>query len=167
MEERWRPEIRHEEGKGQVVDFGPGFVIEAEGKFPVANKALPYDLEITYGFDGERFQVTAATFLQRPKGAPVRSDLVRKVPLERVLREHLGPRHLPRTGRRLIVRQAKLLAVYRTAWACHVPPTQAVAGHFGITTAAAEQRVFAARAAGLLPATEMGKARGSWQASTE
>jgi hypothetical protein len=159
MEKRWKPRLRRDGDGERVVDFGSDITVKAEGEFLARNKELPYDLRIEFGFDGERFQIVAATFLQRRGGSPVKSELVRKVALDRILREHLG-RALPRPGRRLIVTPQRLVAVYRAAWACHVPPTQAVADAFGVTTGAAEQRVIAARQAGLLPPTEQGKAKG-------
>jgi hypothetical protein len=154
VEERWQPQVRDGE-----VDFGSNMVIKAAGEFTVRKRDLPYDLTIRYGFDGERFEITAATYSQRPGGDPVKSELVRKVPLDRLLRDHLSV-HLPRKRGRILVRPERLVAVYRAAYACHVPPTQAVADAFGISTGAAEQRVFAARNAGQLPPTEQGRAKG-------
>jgi hypothetical protein len=154
VEERWLPQVHDGE-----VDFGSNIVIPAEGEFTVRKRNLPYDLSIRYGFGGERFEITAATFAQRRGGEPVKSELVRKVPLDRLLRDHLY-RHLPPKRGRILVRPDRLVAVYRAAYACHVPPTQAVADAFGITTGAAEQRVFAARNAGHLPKTDQGKAKG-------
>jgi hypothetical protein len=159
MEEHWEPQVRLDDDGEQVVDFGTGIVVKAEGEFTVRNKDLPYDLRIEYGFDRERFQISAATFIARRRGDPVKSELVRKVALDRVLREHLR-RSLPRPSSRVLVRPGRLVAVYRAAWACHVPPTQAVAEAFGISVKAAEQRVIAARADGRLPETQQGKAKG-------
>jgi hypothetical protein len=154
VEQPWVPQVRDGE-----VDFGTGIKIKAEGEFDVRKRDLPYDLSIRYAWDGERFQITSATYVQRRGGEPVKSELVRKVPLERLLRDHLS-RHLPRRQGRILMRPLGLVSVYRAAWACHVPPTQAVANAFGLTTGAAEQRVIAARKEGLLPQTEQGKARG-------
>jgi hypothetical protein len=142
------------------VDFGSNITIEAEGEFSVRNKDLPYDLDIAYTFDAEggRFEMTAVTFIQRKKGSPLKSELVRKIALDRLLAQHLG-RKLPRSSRRLMVRPPKLLSVYRAAYACHVGPTAAVAHAFGIPTGSAEQRVFKARTAGLLPQTIQGRAQ--------
>lgn len=88
--------------------------------------------------------MTAATYRQRLGGDPVKSELVRKVPLDRLLRDHLAKK-LPhvRRGRRLI-RPGYLEAIYRAARACHVPPTTAVANALGIAVPAAEQRVYGA-----------------------
>jgi hypothetical protein len=158
VEQSWKPQLLDGDD-GPVVGFGSGITVRAEGEFTVRDRTLPYDLTIRYGFDGQRFQVSAATYEQRKGRDPVKSELARKVPLDRLLRDHLA-RELPRTRSRLIVTPQRLVAVYRAAWACHVPPTQAVADAFGITTGAAEQRVFAARTKGLLPPTNQGKARG-------
>jgi hypothetical protein len=154
VEERWQPQVRDGE-----VDFGSNIVIKAEGDFTVRRRDLPYDVTIQYGFDGERFEITAATYAQRRGGEPVKSELVRKVPLDRLLRDHLSRQLRSKRGR-IQVMPERLLAVYRAAYACHVPPTAAVADAFGITTGAAEQRVFAARNAGHLPKTDQGKAKG-------
>jgi hypothetical protein len=66
---------------------------------------------------------------------------VTKVSPERLLRGHTD----------------RLVAVYRAAWACHLPPTKAVATAFNLTTGAAEQRGVSARWEGLLPSTDAGR----------
>jgi hypothetical protein len=157
--ERWQPE-RREGDDGPEVDFGWNIVVPDQRGYLVKDDALPYFVNLHYAFDGDRFEVTSAAYEQRPGGSAVKREVVAKVSLERLLRDHLGQYLPPKRHRRVLITSDRLVAVYRGAWACHVPPTKAVATAFNITTGAAEQRVFAARSDGLLPPTESGRARG-------
>jgi hypothetical protein len=160
VEEQWHPQRRDGEDGLPVVDFGWDIVVPDERDFPVKDGALPYFVNLHYAFDGDRFEVTSATYEQRPGGSAVRREVVAKVSPERLLRDHLGQYLPPKRRRKVLVTSSRLVAVYRAAWACHVPPTKAVATVFNLTSGAAEQRVFTVRAEGLLPATDSGKARG-------
>jgi hypothetical protein len=156
MEDRWQPELR-ETPEGLVVDFSRGMVIPAKGSFEMSSKnTWPYDMTGSYEYIDGRFEVISLTYQRRSGGKVVNSVDVRKVPVDRVLRDHLAS-YLPRRRWRL-VRTEAVAAVYNLAYACHAPPTQAVATAFGITQGAAEQRVIQAREQGLLGSTEQGKA---------
>jgi hypothetical protein len=159
VEEQWQPERRDGED-GPEVDFGWDIVVPDEREFLVKDETLPYVVNLHYAFDGDRFEVTSAAYEKRPGGGAVRRELVGKVSLERLLRDHLGQYLPPKRRRKVLVTSNRLVAVYRAAWACHVPPTKAVAAAFNLTAGAAEQRVFTVRAEGLLPPTDSGRARG-------
>jgi hypothetical protein len=159
VEEHWQPERRDGED-GPEVYFGWDIVVPDQREFTVKDEALAYTVTTRYAFDGDRFEVTTATYEQRPGDIAVRREVVAKISLERLLRDHLGPYLNTRRRGRVLVTPDRVVAVYQAAWACHVPPTKAVATAFKISTGAAEQRVFAARSEGLLPPTESGRARG-------
>jgi hypothetical protein len=155
MEERWQPEVR-KTPEGLVVDFSRGIVIPAEGNFEVSGKTLPYDVSGSYEYIEGRFELISLTYQSRADGDVVTSVGVRKMPVDRVLRDHLAS-YLPRKRWRL-PRPVDVAAIYNLAYACHAAPTKAVATAFGITQGAAEQRVIQAREQGLLGPTEKGKA---------
>jgi hypothetical protein len=69
-------------------------------------------------------------------------------------------RRLRSAGTRRHAEVAEVAEVYRQAWEVNgLPPTRAVAAHFGISQSAAAKRVSRARQAGYLPLTTRGKPR--------
>jgi hypothetical protein len=143
-----------------MVDFGRGIVMKAEDRFEVTEvggKALPYSVVGSYRYIDGRFELVELCYKSR-SGEPITGVNVRKIPVDRILRDHLASR-LPRTrGRRRLVRRGEVAAVYKVAYACHAAPTQAVADAVGITHGAAEQLVIRARQQGELAPTRQGKA---------
>jgi hypothetical protein len=72
-------------------------------------------------------------------------------------------RRLKSAGTRRHAEVAEVAEVYRQAWeVTGLPPTRAVATHFGISQSAAAKRVSRARQAGYLPLTTRGKPR-AWR----
>jgi hypothetical protein len=142
-----------------VVDFGSGVVIPAGGSFELSDDALPYDVAGSYSYIDGRFELVAVTYQSRSGGYVVTGENVRKIPVDRILRDHLSS-YLPRRKKtRRMVRPIAVASTYSLAYACHLSPTQAVADAFGITHGAAEQRVIQARELGYLAPTRKGKAK--------
>jgi hypothetical protein len=162
MEERWQPQLR-ETPEGPVVDFGGGIVIPVSGSFEWSDKTLPYDVAGSYEYIEGRFELVELCYRSRAGGEVITGASVRKVPVDRVLRDHFASRP-PRGKRRRLYRSvedrlAEVARIYNLAYACHQPPTQAVATAFGKTQGAAEQLVIKAREQSLLGPTEQGKAK--------
>jgi hypothetical protein len=163
VEQRWQPERRAAKD-GDAVDFGNGVVLPALIERTVSDKTLPYDVLLTLTFQEERYEVAALRFGQKPGGEPVSGQRLRQVAVDRLVRQVMSeflPRRKPRTpGVRKLIRQAEVVSIYRLAFALHLPPTKTVSDRIGISQGSAEQAVIAARAAGRLPATEQGRAKG-------
>jgi hypothetical protein len=144
-----------------MVDFGRGIVMKAEDSFKVTEvggKALPYAAVGSYRYIDGRFELVELCYQSR-SDEPITGTNVRRIPVDRILREHL--RSLWPKGirdRRKLIRLSDVAAIYNRAFACHLAPTQAVADALGITHGAAEQRVIRARERGLLAPTRQGKA---------
>jgi hypothetical protein len=148
-----------------VIDFGSGVVVPAQIERIVSDRSLPYNVALTMAFDGERYEVAGLAFKQRRGGEPVNGKRLREIAVDRLVRQIMSewlPRRKPRLkpGQHRIIRQAEVVAIYRLAYALHLPPTATVADRLGISQGAAEQRVIEARNANRLPATEQGRAKG-------
>jgi hypothetical protein len=162
MQQVWEPE-RRQTDDGEVIDFGDGVVVPVVIERVVADKSLPYDLALTLTFQDGRYELAGVAFRQRPGGEPVSGQYLRRVAVDRLVRQVMSewlPRRRPRpkSGRRL-VRPGEVASIYRLAYALHLPPTATVADRLGISQGAAEQAVIVARAAGRLPETQQGKAK--------
>jgi hypothetical protein len=135
----------------------------AQGEFKVrAGPADMYDVTIRYRWhEGLCRMVATEVSVQGLADSAVTGDILRRIPVERLLRAHL-----PRT-----VRSAGLhgrdeedaglpwvAAVYRVAFVTLDPPVKAVAEQLGVSASVAANRVMAARRAGYLPPTKPGKA---------
>ncbi len=163
MQQRLQPERRITD-EGEVIDFGNGVVVPAVIEETVPDKTLPYEVALTMSFQGDRYEVAALKFLQRPGREPVNGKRLREIAVDRLVRgvmsEFLPRRKARSKSGRVVIRQVEVVSIYKLAYALHLPPTATVADRLGISQGSAEQRVVEARAAGRLPATEQGRARG-------
>jgi hypothetical protein len=159
-----RLQRRQQTHEGEVIDFGNGVVVPALIERTVSDRALPYDAALTLTYQGERYELAGLRFVQRSGGEPVSGQRLRQIPVDRLVRRVMGeflPRRKARKpGVRPIIRPTEVVSIYKLAYALHLPPTKSVSDRMGISQGSAEQAVIAARAAGRLPATEQGKARG-------
>lgn len=97
-------------------------------------------------------------------GVPVTFGLVRDTKFTELIRRDraaIVDEHAPPPAPTLMRRSARArleetARIYREAYAAGLPPTQAVADHFGITRGGASSLVARAREAGLLPPTSPG-----------
>jgi hypothetical protein len=144
---------------GEVIDFGGRIVVPAEVRRTVCDKALPYDLEVTAAFNGDRYEIAAIQFRQRPGGEPVRGLLLRKVPVDKILQQVMSEFLPPRPRGRHLVRPGEVAAVYKLAYALGLPPAKTVRERLRLKTSTADYNIARARDDGELPPTEPGKAR--------
>jgi hypothetical protein len=143
-----------------VIDLGDGFTIPASGEFTVRPRQdFPFAVTIRYLWSEDRFNVTEVTVKARD-GSTVTGEVLRKVPVERMLREHLSairkPRRRPSTA--ILDELLQVATIYGQAYVAHQPPVQAVAKQLNIPESTAAKKVMAARRAGLLRPTTPGKA---------
>jgi hypothetical protein len=149
-----------------VVDLGGGFTLPALGAFTVEGDAsFMYDVTIRYRWWEGRFDAVAVHVDGR-EDYTVTGEVLRRVPVERLLRGHLaGSVRIPE---RLELRSkdaagelaelAHVAAIYRVAYLVHEPPARAVAEQLGISISTAGKKVMAARQAGFLAPATQGKA---------
>jgi hypothetical protein len=167
VKQRWQTQpvwSTNDQGE-DFIDFGNGIEVPAVLERTVSQRDLPYSVVLTMEFQDDRYEVAALKFIQRTSGDPVLGARLREVPIDTLIRQVMSeflPRRKPRRkpGERRIIRQADVVFIYQLAYALHLPPTKTVADHLDISQKSAEQAVIAARAAGRLPATEQGRAKG-------
>jgi hypothetical protein len=149
-----------ETSSGLHIDLGGGLTLPAGGIFSVpASADFPYDVTIRYRWWEGRFEAVAV-HLDAREDNTVTGEVLRRVPVARLLREHLAatvriPKGFAKDADDELVRVA---AVYRIAYMAHEAPVQAVAEHLGISTSTAGKKVMAAREKAYLPKTTRGKA---------
>jgi hypothetical protein len=157
--------LSRQRGGKRTVDFGAQIRIPVTDRFEVKDSTLPYDVIIAYRYSDPRFEVTEVTCRQRHIGdVPVTSEGMRTVPVDRLLRDYLAERvgpwpiHSAKDGK-VRFHLSEVAAIYRFAYAIHMPPVAAVAQALGISTKSAGQYVIKARQQRLLPQTSQGKAQ--------
>jgi hypothetical protein len=150
------PELVERRGRW-VLDFGGGVRLPATGTFTIT---VDDHWDVTVGFRWfEGIWDAVEVTVDGREDFTVTGEVLRRVPVERLLREHLVS--LMAKVPRLEGADADLAtvaAVYRLAYMAHEPPVQAVATQLGLSQSMAGKRVMQAREDGLLPPTSQGKA---------
>lgn len=160
--------VRVDDDGEEVVDFGGGLTLPAEGWAEFAGGPDFPNVRVFFRWAEGRFEAQEV-HVKGHNGEPVTGEVLRKIPVERMLRGRLARQALPdRPDRKLSWPEffgeaveddlREVAAVYRLAFAAHQPPVKAVAEHFGIPASTAGKKVMAARKAGFLPPTTRGKA---------
>jgi hypothetical protein len=143
-----------------MIDMGGGLTLPTGGIFSVpASSEFMYDVTIRFRWWEGRFDAVSV-HVDATEDFTVTGDVLRRVPVARLLREHLaGTVRIPKGfGKDFDDELVRVAAVYRIAYVAHEPPVQAVAEHLGISTSTAGKKVMAAREKGYLPKTTRGKA---------
>jgi hypothetical protein len=157
------PELVEHRGR-PVLDFGGGIRLPATGTFMTTFEDH-YDVSIGFAWFEGQWDAGKVCVTGR-EGFTVTGEVLRRVPVERLLREGLVS--LLREDISVMAgvpsfqgREADLASVaaaYRLAYMAHEPPVRAVAAQFGLSQSMAAKRVMQAREEGLLPPTTKGKA---------
>jgi hypothetical protein len=151
-------EAEYEGETGRLL-LDDGSVLDALGSFTVpGTDDFNYDVTIRYRYWEGEFDATEVTVSGR-EGWTVTGDVLRKVPVTRLLRTHLAGLAAGRSvAQGSDSELATVAAVYRLAYAFRERPVRAVADQLGIPASTAAKKVMKAREAGLLPPTTQGKA---------
>jgi hypothetical protein len=147
-----------------LVGLGEGFTVPAHGQFTVPGSTdFMYDVTIRFRWWEGRFDAVEVNVCGL-EDFSVTGEVLRKVPIARLLREHLattvkGPRPPGRADGVDHDNLLRVATIYRIAYMAYEPPVQAVAEQLGIAPSTAAKKVIQARRTGLLPPTTPGKAR--------
>lgn len=156
------------------VPIGGGFTLQS----PVTVRTLPaaeleYDVTLTLVVEGDRYVTDEIVCKRKPGGVLVTSDGMRSIPVAQIVRD--AAPHLAGLIMRFTTDEhgqvfgeplgdwseddlTAVAGIYRTAHACGIPPTKAVAEALGLSQSTAAKRVMRARADGLLGKTTSGRA---------
>lgn len=165
-------------GGRPLVELAPGVRIPSRFRGDVEGADLPYDVALEVVFEDGRFVCEALQCQRKTGGPPVKTELIRKLPVAQLVRLVAGghlfqvqesspgkcavePLNLPepRAGEgptEDVLRDVAL--TYRFAFAAGEPPTKTVMHHFEISRATAGRWVSMARELGYLGITEERKA---------
>jgi hypothetical protein len=146
-----------------LVGLGDAFTVPATGQFTVPGSSdFMFDVTIRFRWWEGRFDAVTVT-VDGLEDFTVTGEVLRRVPIARLLREHLaetvkGPHQRRRADSADQDDLVRVATIYRIAYMALDPPVRAVAQQLGLPVSTAGKKVIQARQAGLLPPTTPGKA---------
>lgn len=160
-------------GASGLVELAPGLKVPQRMEGTIEGEDLPFDIDLVVVLDKGRFVCEELACRRKPDGLPVETELVRQLPVARLVREvatsylfhveeldkggfHVSPYNwhglresaLEHGPTEVVIEGVARL--YRFAFACGMPPTKTIVEEIGIPRSTAVRWISMARQRGLL-----------------